>query len=71
MSEIIRLARSTLLLDDLVPKMCTLFKRMLNQEADRQKIVNLCKKAIINDSNIFDKSVTRYELIIEKIMKEI
>jgi len=51
--------------------MCALFKRMLNQGADRQKIVNQCKKAIINYSNIFDKFVTRYELIIEKIMKEI
>ena len=71
MSEIIRIARSTLLLDDLIPKMCALFKRMLNQGADRQKIVNQCKKAIINYSNIFDKFVTRYELIIEKIMKEI
>ena len=71
MSEIIRIARSTLLLDDLIPRMDTLFKRMLNQGADRQKIVNQYKKAILNHSHIFDKFATRYELLIEKIMKEI
>jgi len=45
MSEMIRIARSTLLLDDLIPKMNALFKRMLNQGADRKKIVNQYKKA--------------------------
>jgi len=71
MSKMIRIAISTLLLHDLIPKMGALFKRMLNQGDDRQKIVNQYKKAIINYSNIFNKFVTRYELIIEKIMKEI
>ena len=71
MSEIIRIARSTLLLDDLIPKMSALFKRMLNQGADRQKIVNQYKKAIINHSHIFDKFVTTFELLIDKICKEI
>ena len=69
MSEIIRIARSTLLLDDLIPRMDALFKRMLNQGADRQKIVNQYKKAILNHSHIFDKFSTSYELLIEKIMK--
>ena len=71
MSEIIRIARLTLLLNYLIPKMGALFKRMLNQGADRQNIVNQCKKAIINYCNIFDKFATRFELMIEKIMKEI
>ena len=71
MSEIIRIARSTLLLDDLIPKMSALFKRMLNQGADRQKIVNQYKKAIINHSHMFDKFATTFELLIDKICKEI
>ena len=71
MSEIVKIARSTLLLDDLIPKMGALFKRMLNQGAERHKIVNQCKKAIINHSHIFDKFATRFELLIDKICEEI
>ena len=40
MSDIIRIARSTLLLDDLVPRMGAFLKRMLNQGTDRQKILH-------------------------------
>ena len=71
MSEIIRIARSALLLDDLIPKIDALFKRMLNQGAGRQKVVNQYKKPIINHSYIFEKFATRFELLIDKICKEI
>ena len=70
-SEIIRIARSTLLLDDLVPRMGVFLKRMLNQGADRQKIVHQCNSVIMNHSLSFDKFATRSELIIEKIFQEI
>merc|ERR1712215_370826 len=39
--EIIRIARSTLHLDNLIPRLGTFFKRMLNQGADRQRILLL------------------------------
>ena len=39
MSEIIRIARCTLLLDDLIPRLGALFKRMLKQGADSWKIL--------------------------------
>ena len=71
MSEIIRIARSTLLLDDLVPRIGALFKRMLNQGADRRRIVNQCNKAIMNHSHIFDKFATRYELLLDKFLQEL
>ena len=44
---------------------------MLNQGADRQKVVKQYKKNIINHSHIFDKFATRFELLIDKIYKEI
>ncbi|CAL4188983.1 unnamed protein product [Meganyctiphanes norvegica] len=56
MSEIIRIARSILLLYDLFPRMGAFLKRMLNQGAD---------------SLSFDKFATRSEFIIEKISLEI
>merc|ERR1711895_59463 len=71
MSEIIRIARSTLLLDDLVPRIGALFKRMLNQGADRRRIVNQCNKAIMNHSHVFDKFATRYELLIDKFLQDL
>ena len=54
MSEIVRIARSTLLLDDLVPRLGALFKRMLNQGADSWKILRQCKKATENHSDAFE-----------------
>ena len=71
MSEIVRIARSTLLLDDLVPRLGALFKRMLNQGADSWKILRQCKKAIVNHSDAFEKFASRLEIIIEKILQEI
>ena len=44
MSEIIRIVRSALLLDDLVPRIGALVIRMLNQGADRWKILHQYKK---------------------------
>ena len=71
MYEIIRIARSTLLLDDLVPMIGSLSKRMLNQGADRWKIVNQYNKAIMNPSHIFKKFPTRYEHLIDKFLHEL
>ena len=45
MSEIMRIARSTLFLDDLVPRIGALVIRMLNQGADWWKILHQCKKS--------------------------
>ena len=70
-SEIVRIARSTLLLDDLVPRLGALFKIMLNQRADSWKILRQCKKAIVNHSDAFEKFASRLEIIIEKILQEI
>lgn len=39
MSEIIRIARSTLLFDDLIPRLSALFNRMLKQGAESRKIL--------------------------------
>ena len=70
MSEIIRIARSTLCLDDLTPRIAALFKRMLIQGADRKKILHQCNKAITNYPYAFDKFASRSEHIIEKILQE-
>ena len=71
LSEIVRIARSTLLLDDLIPRLGALFKRMINQGADSRKILRKCTKAIENHSDAFEKFASRVEIIIEKITKEI
>ena len=68
LSEIIRIARSTLHLDDLIPRLGTFFKRMLNQGADRQKILHQCKKALKKHTHSFEKFTSRFEHIIEKII---
>ena len=47
-----RSARSTLLLDDLIPSLGALFKRMLKQGADSWKILHQCKKAMDKHSVI-------------------
>ena len=70
MSEIMRIARSTLFLDDLVSRIGALVIRMLNQGADWWKILHQCKKAIRNYFQIFDKFATRSE-IIEKILQKL
>ena len=71
MSKIISIARSTLLLIDFIPKIGAWFKRMLNQGADRCKILHQCRKAIRNHSQIFNKFATRSEIIIEKILQKL
>ena len=71
MSEIVRIARSTLLLDDFIPRLGALFKRMLIQGADSWKILCQCKKAIVNHSDAFEKFASRLEIIIDKLLKEI
>ena len=71
MSEIVRIARSTLLLDDLIPRLGALFKRMLNQGADRQKLLHQCNRAIVSHSHSFEKFASRSEHIIERILQEL
>jgi len=71
MSEIIRIARCTLLLDDLIPRLVTLFKRMLTQGADSWKILRQCKKAMDKHSHLFVKFASRSDIIIERLLQEI
>ena len=71
MFEIVRIARSTLLLDDLIPRLGALFKRMLNQGADRHKILHQYNRAILNHSLSFQKFASRSEHIIERILQEL
>ena len=70
LSEIVRIARSTLLLDDLIPRMIALLKRMLKQGADMWKIIRQCKKAMDNHSHSFRKFASSFENIIERIIPE-
>ena len=71
MSEIIRIARCTLLLDDLIPRLGTLYKRMLTQGADSWKILRQCKKAMDKHSHLFVKFASRSDIIIERLLQEI
>ena len=66
MSEIIRIARSTLLLDDLIPRLGALFKRMLKQGAESWKMLRQCKKAMDKHSQSFVKFASRSDIVIEK-----
>ena len=70
-SEIIRLARSTLLLEDFVPRMGAFFKRMLNQGADRLKMLNQYTRAFRNHFPSFDKFASSSECIIGRVLQEI
>ena len=70
-SEIIRLARSTLLLEDFVPRMGAFFKKMLNQGADRLKMLNQYTRAFRNHFPSFDKFASSSECIIGRVLREI
>ena len=67
----IRIARSTLLLDDFVPRMGAFFKRMLNQGADRLKVLNQYTRAFVNHFPSFDKFASGSEYIIGRVLQEI
>ena len=71
MSEIIRVVRSTLCLDDLTSRIAALFKRMFIQGDDRQKILHQYNKAITNYPYTFDKFASRSQHIIENIFQEL
>ena len=71
LSEIVRIARCTLLLDDLIPRISALLKRMLKQGADMWKIIRQCKKAMDNHSHSFRKFASSFENIIERIIQEL
>ena len=61
----------TLLLDDLIPRMIALLKRMLKQGADMWKIIRQCKKAMDKHSHSFRKFASSFENIIERIIQEL
>ena len=69
-SEIIRIARSTLLLDDFVLTVGELFKRMINQGADKLKMLQKYTRACVNHSLSFDKFASSSDYIIEKVFQE-
>ena len=71
LSEIVRIARSTLLLDDLVPRVGALLKRMLKQGADMEKLIRQCKKAIEKHSDSFKKFASSFDNIREKILQNL
>ena len=71
MSEIIRIARCTMLLDDLIQRLGALCKRMLNQGADSWKILRQCKKTMDKHSHTFVKFASRSDIIIEKLLQEL
>ena len=71
MSEIIRIGRSTLLINDLIPRLSELFIRMLDQGAVRQKLVNQCNRAMVRHSHTFEKFNSRSEHIIAEILREL
>ena len=70
-SEIVGIARSTLLLEDFVPRMGAFFKRMLNQGADRLKMLNQYTRAFRNHFPSFDKFASSSECIIGRVLQEI
>ena len=53
-SEIIRIARSTLLLEDFVPRMGASLMRILNQGADRLNMLKHYTRVFVNHSLSFD-----------------
>ena len=71
LSEIVRIARSTLLLDDLIPRLGALFERMLMQGADRWKMIRQCRKAMDKHELSFSKFASRFENIREKIIQKL
>ena len=71
LSEIVRIARSTLLLDDLIPRLIALFKRMLTQGADMWKMIRQCKKAMEKHEFSFRKFASSFENIREKILQKL
>ena len=66
LSDIVRIARSTVLLDDLIPRLGALFRRILTQGADIWKMICQCKKAMENHQISFRKFASRFENIREK-----
>ena len=70
-SEKIKIVRSKLPLDDFVTRMGAFFKRMLNQRADRLKVLNQYTRAFVNHSPSFDKFASGSEYIIGRVLQEI
>ena len=54
-SEILRIARSTLFLEDLIPRISELFSRMLNQGATKPFLIRQIKKCFVRFPHCFAK----------------
>ena len=63
-SEFLRIARSTLLFKDFLPKAVNLCKRMLNQGGEIHKIFRQYRKTMTNYYDVFEKYLIRHNLII-------
>ena len=58
-------------LDDHIPRLGALLKRMLKQEADSWKIQHQSKKAMDKHAHAFVKFASRSDIIIEKLLQEL
>ena len=63
-SEFLRIARSTLLFKDFLPKAVNLCKRMLNQGGEIHKIFRQYRKTMTNYYDVFEKYLIRHNIII-------
>ena len=66
---VIRIARSTLLLDDFVPRVDALFKRMINKGADKLKMLQQYTRTCVNHSISLDKFASGSDYIIERVFQ--
>ena len=69
MGEILRIARSTLLLDDFVPKATQLISRMNKQGAGKYKLQNSLKRIIRNHKTGFIKFGHNTNSLIQNILE--
>jgi hypothetical protein len=69
MSEFIRIARSTLLLNDFLPRASGLFSRMVSQGGDPRKVLGQIKKSFSRHTSIFEKYEKTSQQIVELIQR--
>ena len=69
MSEFIRIARSTLQLDDFIPRASNLLSRMISQGGNRIKILGQIKKAFSRHSSLFEKYGSTSQQIVNLIQR--
>ena len=63
MSEFLRIARTTLFYRDFPPKARDLFRRMVNQNEDKYKLLFQLKKAIINHNQTFSSFQSTLDIL--------